>query len=507
MTVRAPRSGRSSDSRVIIDREMGTYTSLGYRAVRVASAEGRSYVSVPGSTHDERDRENLIRQSRDFMRNNAIYKGLIERMVNYIVGNGFELQVTGPGDNMVKKIEGFWRNWFRRPEIRGLLSGAAVSKMVMRELLVAGDVSVLKTNTGKIQLFEAEQLDGGNGYKNGILKDKNGAPKKFHLCPWNAYKVDKKNGESRPAEEVLFLTNPERPSQLRGIPASQASFPMLHRINDICDAEAIAWQLLSRMAVSIIREQGPDIAYEESREDPTKSSDELEGDLATRMTELDYALIFHGNPNEKIEGVERTVPGKNFPESIRMFLRLLGLPIGCPLELVLLDWTNSNYSQSRAVLEQAYQNFVSWQSLLIDFFYRPLFEWRLGIWRAAGLIGKKVSMDAGWIPPVFPWIDQLKEAQAQAAKVERGFTTHAEICKSLSSDRSEIVAQRVREVRDAIIQAAAISDETGVEVPWQIFCGLQPPKTAEPASDGGQQQDNSNSNASDGDESEDDADV
>ena len=472
--VRAPKRSASSERTIKIDGFRGVYGALGYRSARIAASEGRGYHSYPGSAHDERDRGRLIAQSRDFMRNNAIYKGMIERMCSYIAGNGFELQATGP-KAVVTKVEKLWKDWFKKPEVRNLLSGAEVSKMIVRELFVAGDTAALKTNKALIQLFEAEQIDGDRSYPNGIKKNKYGAPVMFHLCPWKASGIDKKNGQGVPARDVLFLTNPERPSAVRGVPACQAAFAMLHRVNDICDSEAIAWQLLSRLAVSIERLEGPALAYTESKEDPNISSDDTEGKLATRMTELGYALMFHGQPGEKITGIERNIPGKNFSESIRTFLRLLGLPIGCPLELILLDWTQSNYSQSRAVLEQAYENFVGWQKKLIDFFFDPLFQWRLDAWRSAGLVSKKAKIEASWITPTFPWIDQLKEAQAQAAKIDRGFVTHSQVCKSLKTDRDEVIAQREKEVREAIERSKKIESDTEVAVPWQIFAGLEPP--------------------------------
>ena len=164
-----------------------------------------------------------------------------------------------------------------------------------------------------------------------------------------------------------------------------------------------------------------------------------------------------------------------------MFLRLLGLPLGCPLELVLLDWTQSNYSQSRAVLEQAYENFSFYQKLLIDFIFRPLFNWKLAGWRSAGEIGKRAKIDDSWITPTFPWIDQLKEAQAQAAKIDRGFVTHTEVCKSLKSDRDEVIGIREREVRDAIERAQKIAADTGEKVDWRIFAGLEAAKAEKPA--------------------------
>jgi len=477
--VRKPVRSTRPDG-IVIDGWRGSYGTLGYRSARVATAEGRSYVAYPGSAHEEKDRARLINQSRDFMRNNPIYEGMIERMVSYIVGNGFELQATG-SKSTVAKVEGLWKDYQKKPEIRGLLNGSETAKMIMREIFVAGDTLALKTDKGLLQLFEAEQLDGDNQYANGIRKDKYGRPVFYHLCPWKKYAVDKRNGKSVPAKDVLFMSSPKRPSQIRGVPACQSAFPMLHRINDICDSEAIAWQLLSRMAVSVERENAPELAYTESIEDPNKSEDELEGDLARMVTEIDYAILFHAKPGEKITGIERNIPGRDFPQSVRMFLRLLGLPIGCPLELVLLDWTQSNYSQSRAVLEQAYENFVGHQKKMVDYYYDPQFDWKLEAWKKQGLLSPNVKVEHSWITPTFPWLDVLKEVEAWARKVERGFVTHSQVCKSLKTDRDEVIEKREIEVRDAIERAQKIEADTGEKVPWQIFAGLDVPKGSSPA--------------------------
>lgn len=466
---------RNEPRPIVIERIPGMYTALGYRSARVATGEGRTYQSYPGSSHDERDRKKLIAQSRDFRRNNPIYTGMIDRAVGYIVGNGFQLQVNTGSAAVDAKIETLWKDWFRRPEIRSLLSGPEVSRMICREVMVAGDTIALLTDKSLIQLFEAEQLEGNKKpFTNGIQKDDLGRPVKFKICPWKKHSVDIAGGKEVKAANVLFVTNSDRPSQIRGVPVCQSSFAMLHRINDTCDSEAIAQQLLARLAVSITREDATALAPGESIPDPNKSPEELEGDLATRLTELDYALIFHANPNEKIAGIDHNIPGKNFSESLRMFLRLLGLPLGLPLELILLDWTKSNYSQSRAVLQQAFQGFTAWQEKMETFFYTPVFNWKLRQWQTQKLIGKR-EIKFEWIKATWPWIDQLKEAQAYSTQVERGFITHGQVCKSLNTDRSEVVTRREAEVRDAIERVKKIEAETGVKVPWQIFAGLKPP--------------------------------
>ncbi len=459
--------------RILLEHQQyGRYTQLGYRTVRAADRDGLYYTSASGDRHMQIDRLRLINQSRDFWRNNPIYKGMIDRAVSYIIGDGFKLQVQTDSPSLNSKIERYWRDYWQRPEIRNVLSGKQLEKMVCREALVAGDVGIIKTNKSLLQLIEAEQICGRQGNDDGLEKDAYGRPIAFWVARYSPFgRIDRRTARRIDARDFLFLANLDRPSSTRGVPAAQSAFPMLHRINDVCDSEAVAWQILSKLAVSVIREGGPELAYAASGADPSASGSDT--DLTTRLTELDYALMFHGNPGESVQGIDRNIPGQNFTESLRMFLRLLGLPLGLPLELVLLDWTQSNYSQSRAVLEQAYQTFLDWQDLHEEFLLTPVFEWKLSQWVSQNLIGSRREVPFTWIRPTFPWIDQLKETQAKGEMVDRMFMLHGQVCKSLGMDREEMVKARKREILDAIETASEIQQQTGQSVPWELFAGMQ----------------------------------
>jgi len=474
--VRTPQHSEPQD-KLVIEQRLGRYTALGFRSVTIANREGRNYPTASGDATMKYHRKELIKQSRWFYNNNEIYRGLIDRAVSYIVSNGFTLQIKTDNAGFNQKVEqGLWKPFMRRPEIRGLLSGSEVAQMILREVILCGDNPAYKTNKGVLQLFEAEQLDGGRQSATGVETDRYNRPMRFWLSPYGEHGGIKTHQAVKfDPSQILFVTNPDRPSATRGIPAMQAAFPMLHRINDICDSEAIAWQLLARLAVSINRENAEQKAWMQSKENPNNASD-TSGQLATRLTELSYALMFHANPGEEIKGIDHNIPGKNFSESLRMFLRLLGLPLGLPLELVLLDWTRSNYSQSRAVLEQAYQMFLFWQAKMEDFFYVPLVEWKMDQWRQSNLLGNRKQIPFAFIRPTFPWIDQLKEAQAKASMVEHCFMTHAEVCKSRGQDREEVVTMREKEIREAIAIAQKIQTDTGIAVPWELFAGLELPK-------------------------------
>lgn len=464
-------------------RARGQYSALGYRVDRVLTADGR-IVPQGRSNHvsEWSQRNRLVAQSRDFMRNNGIYKGIIERMVSYIVGGGFGLQAATPLPELNAALERGWRIWGRDPEVSGLLTWAGVQQMAARELLVAGDTATIKTTRGKLQLIESEQIVGAAASNfSGIEVDGFGRPVKFFVAPYKQGALQPGDARELKPSQLLYLMVSERPSDVRGFPVLQSSFPMMHRIADVCDAEALAWQLQSRLAVAVTKEGAAEEAYAVSAE-----SDEAKDEsMASRLTELDYAMIFHGEPGESVKGIERTAPGASFPESLRMFLRLLGQPAGLPLEHILLDWSGGNYSQSRAVLEQAYQMFRGWQDLLETGLCSPAYRWKAREWRKQGWLDEYGARDLSddeflahtWVRPTFPWIDQLKETEAYGAKVERGFASHGDVLKSLGQDRETVLLHLERETREAVEIAKRLSDELGVQVGWERFAGLTMGKT------------------------------
>jgi lambda family phage portal protein len=485
-------------------RLKGAYSALGYHAVRVATREGRLGTAASGDAHAKYDRLKLLDLSREFFRDNAIYGGMISKAAENIAGSGFGLQAKTGSPEWNSQAESIWRGWWNEqsPEIKGLQSGPAVEEMVARELLLCGDVGAIKTDRGLLQLIEAEQIRGPGLMDDGIVKDSVGAPEQFYVAPYlsqisGAPSVSsaKKVGRA----DFLFIVKPERPSSIRGVPPAQAAFSMLHRVNDVCDAEALAWQLLSRMAVSITRAGGANLAYQETEDDDTKDQT---ADLASRVHYVDGGLIFHGEPGEEVKGIDRNIPGKDFTASLTTFLRLLGLPLGLPLEFILLDWTKSNYSQARAILEQAHASFAKWQALLEFGFHRPAYAWRISRAITAGELKPREDWNAHeWIKPRFPWIDQLKEAQAMGTQIERSFATQAQVLKSQGLDREEVLTQRETEVQDAIERAKKIEKKTGEKVPWQIFAGL--PVSVSPAA-APQPGDDKEENESDREEKKDD---
>lgn len=482
------RASATGEPEVELGGRRGTYTAVGYRSARIAEREGRAPSRVGALAHERIDRLKLQYQSRDFIRNNGLYKGTIFRARSYIVGPGFKLTVRSKSARANRKIEKAWRAWWASPDAKGELSGPRLEAMLVDELLTCGDLGVIPVEGAKgdaIQLVEAEQIMGKEWLNQGIDRDKVGRPLRYWTSPYdkNGY-PDHAHAVSHSPDTFFYVSAPERPSSGRAVPPSQASFPMLHRIDDVCNAEAIAWQLQARVSLIANRSSGAPLKSSKAVAKNKNRQDEDGDATANYFTELPYGLIFHGKPGETVTGMARTAPSSAFTEALTMFFRLLGLPLGLPLELILLDWSNANYSQSRAVLEQAYQTFAAWQDLLVDRFYNRVFFWWLNRRMADGTLPVRDDVTPDWIRPTFPWIDQLQEAQAHGEKMDRGFTTHAQVLKTLNQEREDVLEDLERETVEAIELAQRVEAKTGVKIPWESFAGKKPTPSGSPPAKG-----------------------
>jgi capsid protein len=363
------------------------------------------------------------------------------------------------------------------PDVRGRLNGRRLGGLVVDELFAAGDVGVVLADVdgGRLQVVEAEQIKGqGSAIEDGIEKDEWGRPKRFVVAPYDSRSGSLKHAESKSYTPAQFLLvgGQDRASSTRAVPPLQASFPNLHRLEDIANSEAIAWQMQSRIAVSVTRKSGPPTTGEGNRENPNRSAEDGDS-VQPRIVDVGVGLFFYGEPGDEVKGMERTAPNRSFRESFASLARLLGLPIGMPLELILFDWTQNNYSQTRAVIALCADAFLEWQLLLEEGFYAPVERWNA---KKLGPPPGGVDVVVEWIKPAFPWIDLLAEAKAYGESVARGFSSYSEVVKSQNRDPDAIRAQLDHDVREAIKLADAIErDHPGRVVHYETFCGLPLP--------------------------------
>ncbi len=471
----------------------GLYDALGYRVAK--QVRGMGGASLSGGTHDfhtRYDREQLINVSRGLDRDSFLYRAVINRWIDYVLGpKGLQLQAQTGIDGVNDRIEQeLWPEFWSDPEERGIYTGQELSEITLRELGVAGDTLFAKLKVGKLQHIEAERIASNQRQsesgriEQGVQLDKHGRILGFYVGAVSDFggSPSRTSTHNLAAKDAIYIINRvDRSSQTRGVPMLVASMPIAHRIEDILTSEAIAWQVMSRIALTLNKTEQPGAARVTSSDGEARS-DAADGDLDTIVSELGMALVFQGKDNQEIKGLQQTRPSQNFEASVKLFVRLFGIPLGMPLELILLDWGKLNYSSSRAVLLQAFIMFRRWQQTLIRRFFVPVYRWQVGRWIAEGKLAWRPGIfNHVWQPPSWPWIDEDKEVTALGKKLDRGLATQTEALSSLSRDRGEFLETRKTEIIEAHTTALEVEKATGGAIKaddvWRTLAGMDPGKT------------------------------
>lgn len=436
-------------------------TGVGYRSEQVYRNSDRgSYQTLTTDAHLRYDLEAMRARSQAFDRDNGIAQALISRVCDVILGDGLTLQVRTDDRQLNRDVEALYREWWTdgTPEVRGLHTGREVDELVLRHLLVDGDCAFIRHGSGDLQFVGADRIayttagtkaSSGNRVEMGVELSRVGRPLAFWVDEFTEYGNRKYAPKRFAADQVDFVANLRRSDQTRGEPALQPVFAMLDRINDVCDSEAAAWQLLSRMAVAVTMENAQLVAKAAS----VDAGDTTSGQIAQRYLETDPALMFFGKPGETVKGIERNIPGANFPESIKMFLRLLGLPLGFTLEFMLLIWSDTNYSSGRASIKQVERSCRRWIAKLRAV-KTSLFRWKVARWQAERLIpADDRVLNHVWALSPYPFIDPEKEDSARKIRLESGLSAPSIENAEAGYDDEELVALQVRDI-ERRIQAA-----------------------------------------------------
>ena len=429
-------------------------------------------VEASGDAWARDGRWKLLNYSRDFQRNTCL-RSIVKVAINYAIRRGLKLQCRTEDKAWARAAERAFNAWWESPEHRQVMSGLALEKAILREFILTGEVWILKTSDGLLQLVEAEQVRGLSWTDNGIITDAKGRPIAYQFKEWDAQSgMLKQEPRTIPAGFVIHVVDPERPSAQRGVPLFQDVFPMLHRLDAVLDSYAISWQMASKIIGARL--------YAGDEEPGSAAAARQTWDPYQNILESDNAIMFEGLPGDDIKLMDQTIPGRDFPESVRMFFRLVGQPIGLPLESILHDWSQAgSYSATRGTTVQAGMNTEPLQDVVA----KAKSEAYLWFVPQAVKRGELTAPPAdwqchSWLRPKWPLIDEVKEIEGKAARINQGLASYGELCAELGLDADEMVEEIKEDVRRAMGAKLELEEEfPGETFDWKMFCGRTTGKT------------------------------
>ena len=470
----------------------------------------RSGVSLNGSGADyhyrsEADYLRLIEQARDMDRNDVIVGSTIDKAVTHTIQQGFTLDVSTGEDSVDTLLAEKWEQFANAADacdIAGELTFCEMEALVFRHMLVDGDLFSINTEDGPIQLIEGHRCrtpkDAKKNIVHGIVMDGRRKREQFWFTRddidpmasmmngvgFRAYPARDADG----MRQICQIYNPKRATQTRGVTAFAPIFDTLGMFEDINFAKLLQQQIVSCFAIFREREAGAAGNFPGSDQFGTQTF-ETQADGSIRTIEgIGPGMMIDGQPGEKLQGFSPNVPNAEFFDHVRLMLTLVGINLGLPLVMVLMDAKETNFSGFRGALDQARMGFRRNQRSLINKFHTPTYRWKVAQWiTEEPLLAEAVARGVNvfrhaWHPPTWPYIEPLKDATADVVRLKSALISPRRRSAERGIDWNvlvdEIVADNeyaITKARDAArrLNSSAVEDEERVH--WRELMALPLP--------------------------------
>ena len=167
---------------------------------------------------------------------------------------------------------------------------------------------------------------------------------------------------------------------------------------------------------------------------------------------LEGASVIPLFPGDKMSAFNPGRPNTAYSAFVEAVLRYISAGLNIPYELLMKDFSKTNYSSARAALLEAWRYFMARREWISTYWADPCYE----LWMEEAV--SKGEIDAPdfyenraaytrcrWIGPGRGLLDPLKEAQASDTRMKMGMSTLEQECAEQGDDWEEVLQQRARE--------------------------------------------------------------
>lgn len=372
-----------------------------------------------------------------------------------LIGAGI---VTAPGhpDPAVRRdLQRRFTAWGLRCDAEGRADWPAIQAAAAREMVVQGEAFVhVRYGPGgmRLQLIPADLVDpglnrelGGGGFIHAGIEF-NGAGERvaYHVFPRRPEGFASYSQPVRiAAADVLHLFRPLAPGQVRGIPWAAPILLTLSELDGLLDALLVAARVSACHAGFLLDQNGTGggVPYEGQQVGSVLESGLEPGTLKLLPAGWDIRFSTPAAAGQAIE-------------LAKLNLRSVAAGLGLPDHVLTGDLSGANYSSLRAGLVEWRQRIEQIQfQVIVPQLIRPVWE----RWVEHGELTGELNTaevtspltSAEFYPPAQPWVDPLKDAEAEAALIAAGLKSRRQAVAQQGYDvealDAEIAADRARE--------------------------------------------------------------
>jgi lambda family phage portal protein len=438
-----------------------------YEAAKPTTLRKQSRDSTAGNMWVQNAGNNLRNQARYLDANHDLAKGVLNTLVNNIVGAngiGIEPQPRGANGEIDEKLADqllkYFKDWCEFPEVTGTYDWASAQRAACRTWIrdgemiakdLVGNVNYLDHGSQvkySIEMLEPDFLplwytDYDKKIIQGIQVNAWGRPVLFHLYKEHPGEINtySTTGSSQDLKAVSFdlinhLVMRERLGQLRGVSIFASVMTRMDDIKDYEESERIAAKIAASMC-AYVKKGNPD---------------QYEFDIDGTPRELNFrpGMIFDNlATGESIDFLDPKRPNTALVDFRKGQLKAVAVGTNTNYSTIARDYDGS-YSSQRQELIEGYTNYQALSSEFINGFIKPIWKTFVKMAVAQGLVTvprgiDSLSLDdALYISPSIPWIDGLKEVQWNNEAERSLFISGPEIIRKTGKNPRDVVEQELR---------------------------------------------------------------
>jgi capsid protein len=407
-----------------------------------------------------RDRNVMVRKCRHAERNYGMYNQILNDMVLYTSGDGIRPQSHASTPEAAQAYEEYFTEQAKRIDITNRFSFYQCQGMLVRALIRDGDCFAAKVRNGrdeaKIQIIECHRVgdpadsDRPDRCWDGVQFGEYG-----EITGYYVYRSD---GSSRfmPSNSVMHVVDLTSSSASRGTPLLQHSVNSLADLDEILEAEKRAVKDQSEVT-RVLNKAGGFI-------DDNMAAELGGGDRCYNgMVEQAGGKLIVLEPNEKLEHQESKRPSQTFNGFVTELQRDIAFG-SLPFEFVANPQALGGAS-IRLVTAKAARVFGKYQTVIIDTFCQPTWDYIIADGIAKGLIPDDPKWYVtSWTTPKSVTVDGGRDAANDRADVELGLLSMSELYAQRGLDFRTELQKRADDMNFVI----ALAKEKGLPV-WMLY--------------------------------------
>jgi lambda family phage portal protein len=410
-------------------------------------------------------------RSRELVRNNPYAKQAKRTTQINVVGTGIKLQSqvqqlrgNKRDDRINKLIEAKWEVWSRAEhcDVAGRYSFHQLEWLATGALPESGEAifRIIRRQFGgskvplALQILESDLLDEeytgatlapANEWRNGVEVNEWGRPVRYAMLTRHPgdywFQNVPQNNEKHvflPADDVIHLFLPERPSQNRGVPWFHPVMSDAHQLQGYEEAAVIRARAGASLMGFVTNNEGE------------LTADDIENNQ--RISEFEPGTFKYLAPGENVTVPSIDSPDQQFEMFVRNKVRRFASGFGCSYETLSRDFSDTNYSSSRLSLLEDREHWRVVQNYLIENFHMRVFR----EWLSLAVLSGELSFPdyelrperydtPHWMPRGWTWVDPLKEVKAYREAEQAGYMTKSQIIAQSGGDYDDNVSELARE--------------------------------------------------------------